>query len=143
MVLSRMLFACTPVMAGLVVAIMVAAQPAQAQQPIGAVSKFDRANSPAVVGPAWSTPRHAATALPLAPPARALAVLPPPAIGPLMVTIRYPVSSEPVYVTLRGPNGEVDRHALENGPESIQRRTVVVRQGETASFSFAVAAPPK
>ena len=60
MFLSRMLFSRTPVLAGLVVAaFMVAAQPAQAQQPIGAVSKFDRANAPAVVGPAWSAPGYA------------------------------------------------------------------------------------
>ena len=144
MFLSRMLFSRTPVLAGLVAAaFMAAALPAQAQQPIGAVSKFDRANSPAVVGPAWSAPGYAATASPVLPPARALAILPPPAIGPLVVTVRYPASSEPVYVTLRGPNGEANRYALENGPESIQTRTVVVRRGETASFRFALAAPPK
>ena len=143
MFLSCFLSARTPVLAGLVVALMVAAQPAQAQQPVGAVSKFDRANSPAVVGPAWPAPRSAVMAAPVLSPARAQAILPPPAIGPFEVTVRYPVSSEPVRVALRGPNGQINRYALENGPESVQTRAVIVRQGEAASFRFAVVVPPK
>ena len=58
-----------------------------------------------------------------------------------MVTVQAPVRVEPVYVTLRGPDGEVQRYALEGGQESIQTRTVIVRQGEAASFRFAAAAP--
>ena len=65
MFLSCFLSARTPVLAGLVAALMVAAQPTQAQQPVGAVSKFDRANSPAVVGPAWPAPRSAVMAAPV------------------------------------------------------------------------------
>jgi hypothetical protein len=145
MFLSTFLFSRTPFLAGLVgAALMVAGPPARAQQPLGAVSKFDRANSPAVVGPASSAPAYAVTASPLPSPlARTPAVLPPPAAGPLVVTVRYPASSELAYVTLRGPDGAIQRYALESGPESIQTRTVIVRQGETASFRFAVAAQPK
>jgi hypothetical protein len=146
MFLSRFLFSRTPVLAGLVVAgLLWAAQPASAQQPpYAGVSKFDRANAGAALPGAWYTPRYAPRA-PTAPPlARTPAVLPRPAAGALAVTVRYRASSEPVYVTLRGPNGEVNRYALENGPESIQTRTVIVRQGETASFTLvAAAAPPK
>jgi hypothetical protein len=144
MFLSSTLFSRMPVHAGMVAAaLMVAVQPIQAQQPIGAVLKFDRANSPAVVGPAWNAPGYAVQASPLPPPARTAATMQYPAAGPLLVTVRYPASSEPLYVTLRGPNGEVQRYALENGVESIQTRTVIVRQGETASFRFALAAATK
>jgi hypothetical protein len=143
MFLSRFLFSRTPVLGGLVVAgLLGAVQPASAQQPIGAVSKFDRANSPAIVGPAWIAPVYAVQSAPPHFPAPA-AVVAQPAVGPLLVTVKAPVRAEPVYATLRGPDGEVQRYALEGGLESIQTRTVIVRQGETASFRFAAATPPK
>jgi hypothetical protein len=137
------MFARTPVLAGLVVAaFMVAAQPAQAQLPLGAISKFDRANAGAALPGAYYAPWYAPKA-PAPPSPPTAAFVPRPTFGPLTVTVRYPVSSEPVYVTLRGPNGEINRYTLENGPESVQASTVIVRQGETASFRFAVVVPPK
>ena len=144
MFLSHFLFSRTSILAGLVVAgLLWAAGSASAQQaPYANVSKFDRANAGAALPGAYYAPWYAPRApVPPSPPTAAFVSRP--TLGPSVVTIRYPVSSEPVYVTLRGPNGEVNRYALENGPESIQTRTVIVRQGETASFSFAVAAPPK
>jgi hypothetical protein len=144
MFFSRFLFSRTPVVAGLVVAgLLWAAGPASAQQasyaPYGGVSKFDRANAGAALPGAYYAPK--ALALPAV--ARTHVVLPPSAVGSLTVTVRYPESSEPVYVTLRGPDGEVQRYALENGSESIQTKTVIVRRGEAASFRFALAAAPK
>ena len=143
MFLSRFLFSRTPVLAGLVAAgLLWAAQPVSAQQPYAGVSKFDRANAGAALPGAyyapWYAPKEAAS-----PPHPAAVVVTHPMIGPLVVTVTGPAQTEPVYVTLRGPDGAVQHYALENGPESIQTRTVIVHQGETASFRFAVAASPK
>jgi hypothetical protein len=143
MFLNRFPFSRTPALIGLVVVgLMWAARPAAAQQPLGAISKFDRANSPTVVGPMWNAPEHAEQAS-LGRFHAPAVVLAQPAVGSLLVTVKAPVRAEPVYVTLRGPDGEVQRYALEAGQESIRTRTVIVRQGETASFRFAAAAPPK
>jgi hypothetical protein len=142
MFLSRSLFSRTAALAGLAaVALLWAARPATAQLPIGAVSKFDRANAVAAQPGAYYAPWYAPKA-PAPPPRPSVAFVAQPTPGPTTVTIRYP-ASEPVYATLRGPNGEVQRFPLESGPESIRTRTVIVRRGETASFTFAVAPPPK
>jgi hypothetical protein len=140
MFLYRYLFSRTPALIGLVVVgLMCAARPAAAQQPLGAVSKFDRANAGIALAGTGYAPWYAQPA----PVARTPAVLPRSATGSLVVTVQAPVRAEPAYVTLRGPDGQVQRYALEGGQESIQTRTVIVRQGETASFRFAAAAPPK
>ncbi len=144
MFLSRILFSRTSVLAGLVVAgLLWAAQPASAQQPpYGGVSKFDRANAGAALPGAYYAPWYAPRApAPILRPTAA--VVPQPMAGALVVTVTTPARNEPVYVTLRGPDGAAQRYALEGGLESIQTRTVTVRQGDTATFRFAVAAAPK
>lgn len=142
MFLSRFLFARTPVLAGLVVtSLLWAGRPASAQQPLGAVSKFDRANAGAAL-PGWQTPWYQQA--PVAARA-AVPVTPPPYrwTGPLVVTVTAPTQAAPSYVDLRGPDGEVQHFALESGPTSIRTREVIVRRGESATFRFAVATPPK
>ena len=144
MFLSRFLFSRPSVLAGLVVAgLLWAAQPASAQQPpYAGVSKFDRANAGAALPGAYYAPWYAPKA-PATPSRPTAVVRTQPMTGPLVVTVTGPAQTEPVYVTLRGPDGEVQRYALEGGPESIRTRTVIVHRGETASFRFALAAPPK
>lgn len=149
MFLSRT-FSRTLVLGGLIaVAALVTAGRASAQPgysaapaPYGNVSKFDRANAGiAVANPYWverAVPYAIAPSLVFAP-----AVRPQPAPGPLVVTVNSPRHSAPVYVTLRGPDGEAQRYAVEGGRESIQSREVIVRQGGSATFQFVVAAPPK
>ena len=152
MVLSRT-FSRTLVLGGLIAAAALltagraSAQPANAgygaaPAPYGNVSKFDRANAGvAVANPYWT---ERAVPYAVAPPVvHAPVVRPQPAAGPLVVTVRSPRRSAPVYVTLRGPDGEVQRYAVEGGRESIQSREVIVRRGASATFQFVVAAPPK
>jgi len=141
MFLSRILFSRTALLVGLAVAgLLWAARPASAQQPpYVETARFDRPNAGAALPGAFYAPWYAPPAPVVA---RAPAVLPQRA-GPLVVTATFPASAETAAVTLRGPDGEVQRYPLEGGPQSIQTRTVIVRQGETASFHFALAAPSR
>jgi hypothetical protein len=110
---------------------------AAAPAPYANVSKFDRANAGvAVANPYWA---ERAVPYAIAPPVVRLQ----PAPGPLVVTVNSLRQSAPIYVTLRGPDGEVQRYAVEGGRESIQSREVIVRRGASATFRFVVAAPPK
>jgi hypothetical protein len=46
----------------------------------------------------------------------------------------------PVYVTIRGPDGELRRFPLEGGREALQSRVIVVRPGESATIPIVVGA---
>ncbi len=144
MFLSRILFSRTSVLAGLVVAgLLWTVQPASAQQaPYAGVSKFDRANAGAAPPGAYYAPWYAPRAPAPVQPAPQVAAMRP-AYGSLLVTVQGPTAVEPVYVTLRGPDGEVQRFPLESGSASIQTRGVIVRQGDAATFHFVVAARSK
>jgi hypothetical protein len=44
----------------------------------------------------------------------------------------------PVYVNIRGPEGELRRFPLEGGREALQSRVIVVRPGESATIQVVV-----
>jgi len=58
----------------------------------------------------------------------------------LLVTVTRP-ETKPVYVDIRGPNGEVRSFALAGGRESIQTRPIIVRAGEKLTLNFVMAGP--
>jgi hypothetical protein len=59
-----------------------------------------------------------------------------------VVTVTQPAPRpelNPVYVAIRGPDGEVRRFPLEGGREELQSRVIVVRPGESATIHIQVA----
>jgi hypothetical protein len=59
------------------------------------------------------------------------------------VVVRVAPEPAPVYVTVRGPDGELRRFPLEGGREAIQTRQIVVRPGESATLQIVAAGPRK
>jgi hypothetical protein len=57
----------------------------------------------------------------------------------LSVTVEVPAqpAKEPVYVDLRGPDGQVRRFLVEGGREAIQYRQVTLRPGESVTIRLA------
>jgi hypothetical protein len=61
------------------------------------------------------------------------------------VTISFAVTApgqpatEPVYVDLRGPDGQVRRFPVEGGREAIQYRQVVLRPGQSVTIQWVAA----
>jgi hypothetical protein len=67
----------------------------------------------------------------------------PAASASLEVTVIGPApapQTTPVYVDIRGPDGELRRFPLEGGPEALQSRVIVVRPGESATIQLVFAA---
>jgi hypothetical protein len=64
-------------------------------------------------------------------------------VAPSPVTISIAVQPpartavEPVYVTLRGPDGQVRRFPIEGGSAAIQSRQVVLHPGESLTVVWA------
>jgi hypothetical protein len=54
-----------------------------------------------------------------------------------VVTTPAEPAKEPVYVNLRGPDGQVRRFLVEGGHEAIQYRQVVVRPGTSVTVQVA------
>jgi hypothetical protein len=57
----------------------------------------------------------------------------------VVVTIPPQPAKKPVYVTLRGPDGEVRRFLLEGGRAAIQYRQVVLRPGQSVTIRWVAA----
>ena len=143
MVLSRFGLSRLPLLGGLAVAVgtlLLAAAPVSAQQP----------GYPAPNGNTKMWPWNVGSTVPREPAARPAALTPPPVArrapaslpprwdGSLLVTVTRPAparTTAPLVVKLRGPDGEVRSFPLAGGPETIQRREVVVRPGESATLN--------
>jgi hypothetical protein len=55
----------------------------------------------------------------------------------LAVPAQVPAPSEPAYISLRGPDGQVRRFAVEGGSEALATRVVVLRPGESVTIRLA------
>jgi hypothetical protein len=55
----------------------------------------------------------------------------------VVVTTPAQPAREPVYVNLRGPDGQVRRFLVEGGREAIEFRQVVLRPGESLTVQLA------
>jgi hypothetical protein len=53
-----------------------------------------------------------------------------------VVTMPVQPAKEPIYVNLRGPDGQVSRFLVEGGRSAIQYRQVVVHPGETLTIRW-------
>lgn len=76
-------------------------------------------------------------------PARTMAARPTPAATSVQVAVILPPEPAPVYISLRGPDGEVSRFPLEGGRRAVRPREIVVHPGETATIRFVALAPLK
>jgi hypothetical protein len=58
--------------------------------------------------------------------------------SPVTISLTVPApasaSSEPAYISLRGPDGQVRRFAVEGGAEAVSSRVVVLRPGESLTI---------
>lgn len=63
--------------------------------------------------------------------------------APLVVAITTPAEPAPVYVDIRGPDGELRRFPLAGGRDVIQPRQVFVRAGESVTIQFVATTPTK
>jgi hypothetical protein len=52
----------------------------------------------------------------------------------VVVTVPAQPTTEPVYVDIRGPDGQVRSYEVEGGREAIQYRQVVVRPGGSVTI---------
>jgi hypothetical protein len=139
------------VLASAATALLLAAEPASAQQPSGPqIPLGAKAFQAAMIQQEfWQHQAQKRAEARPAPDYRNATTTPAaPAAVTMVVTLpaRVPAvrSESPVLaVDLRGPDGQVRRFAVEGGPEAIQLRTVVVRPGETATIQFQAIAQAK
>jgi hypothetical protein len=154
MFLSRMVRFPLPAIGGLAItatALLLAAEPAAAQQPSGPqILLGAKAFQAAMIQQEfWQHQTQRKAEAPPAPTYRTAASRPAaPAAFTVVVTLPAPVpalrsESPALAVDLRGPDGQLRRFAVEGGPEAIQPRTVVVRPGETATIQFQATAQVK
>ncbi|HKI36327.1 MAG TPA: hypothetical protein VKA46_31005 [Gemmataceae bacterium] len=63
--------------------------------------------------------------------------------APLAMTISVTTTTstqaatDSAYITLRGPDGQLRRFAVEGGPDAVSSRVVVLRPGEAVTFRVA------
>jgi len=70
-------------------------------------------------------------------PAPAARPLPPPVTIAVAVTVPTQAAPEPASVTLRGPDGQVRRFAVEGGADALPSRVVILRPGESLTIPLA------
>ncbi|MCC6420199.1 MAG: hypothetical protein IT429_18345 [Gemmataceae bacterium] len=61
----------------------------------------------------------------------------------LDVVVTAPAAAAPAYITLRGPDGEVRRFALQGGATAFQTRQIVVRPGQSVTVTVLTPSPAK
>ena len=133
--------------------LLLAAGPASAQQfdYNGYLPPNNAAHAAVVVYPKLMSPKSRGSVLPLywyvptgpdlewrTAPAAYEVVLAPVAPPPLIVTVSTPPEPKPLYVDIRGPEGQVRSFAVAGGAATIHTRDIVVRAGETATIRLAV-----
>jgi hypothetical protein len=59
--------------------------------------------------------------------------------APMSIAVTVPArpATEPVYVDLRGPDGQVRSYLVEGGQEAIQYRQIAVRPGGSVTIRLA------
>jgi hypothetical protein len=65
--------------------------------------------------------------------------LPPPEPFTITLAVTPPVAKEPVFVQLRGPDGNVRSFPLEGGRDAITYSSVVLRPGQSLTIHLAAA----
>jgi hypothetical protein len=78
-----------------------------------------------------STPR------PTPAPAPAARPLPPPVTISVAVTVPGAAAPQAAYLSLRGPDGQVRRFAVEGGAQALPSRVVILRPGESLTIPLA------